>query len=81
LYNDKQEVQGLLIVPFSHKHFFTHHTSLQIFQVTYNFQSSFISPELTSILSVKLEIFVQVKLSKTSPEFLVIAIAQIKLVK
>jgi hypothetical protein len=42
------------------------------FQVTYNFQFSFISPELTSILSVKLDIFVHVKLSKTSQEFLFI---------
>jgi hypothetical protein len=53
----------------------------QIFQVTYNFQFNLISLQDTSILSVKLEIFVQVILSNTSQEFLVTVIAQIKLAK
>jgi hypothetical protein len=39
------------------------------------------SLELTSILLVKLEIFVQVELSKTSQEFFVTIIAPIKLAK
>jgi hypothetical protein len=64
-----------------HKHFLTHQITLHNFQVTYNFQSSFISTQETSILLVKLEIFTQVTLSKTSPEFLFIVIALIKLAK